>query len=61
MKIIETIWLEDIVNKINIKHRVNKQEVTELLFSKPYFLFVENGFRKGENVYSALGRTKSVR
>ena len=29
--------------------------------SKPYFLFVEKGFKTGENVYSALGKTGSGR
>ncbi len=61
MKITEIIWLEDIVSKINIKHNVSKREVLEVLSSKPYFLFVEKGFRKGENVYSGMGITQTGR
>lgn len=61
MNITGIIWLEDIVSKITIKHNVSKQEVVEILSHKPFFLFVENGFKKGENVYSAMGRTKAGR
>ncbi len=61
MKIVGIIWLEDIVSKINIKHSVSKNEVLEVLSSRPYFLFVEKGFRKGENVYSAIGITQTGR
>ncbi len=61
MKIKEIVWLEYIVNKINVKHGVSKREVIEVLNNKPFFLFVENGFRKGENVYSALGKTNGSR
>ncbi len=57
MRIDTIIWLENIINKINVKHGVLRREVIEVLENKPYFLFVENGFRKGENVYVALGRT----
>ena len=61
MKITGIIWLEDIINKISIKHGVNKNEVLEVLSSKSYFLFVEKGFRRGENVYSAMGITQTGR
>lgn len=61
MKIKEIIWLEYIVNKIKVKHGVSKREVIDVFKSKPYFIFIENGFRKGENVYSALGRTSGGR
>ena len=61
MKITRIIWLENIVNKINVKHGVIRREVVEVLYNKPYFLFVEKGFKTGENVYSALGRTVSGR
>ena len=61
MKITGIIWLENIVNKINVKHGVIRREVVEVLYSKPYFLFVEKGFKTGENIYSALGKTSSGR
>ena len=57
MKINTIIWLENIVNKINVKHGVSRREVIEIFKNKPYFLFAEKGFRKDENVYAALGRT----
>ena len=43
MKILEIIWLEHIVSKINAKHGVNRREVIEVLYNKPYFVFVEKG------------------
>ncbi len=61
MKINGIIWLEDIVDKLYYKHNVQQFEVIELLDNNPKFKFVENGFTKGENVYSALGQTYSGR
>ncbi len=61
MKISGLIWLEDIVDKLLIKHGVEEHEVKEVLESRPLFRFVEKGHRKEENVYAALGRTKSGR
>ncbi len=61
MKINTIIWLENIVNKINVKHGVNRREVIEIFNNKPYFLYIEKGFRKDENVYVALGRTLTGR
>jgi len=57
LKIREIIWLEDIVEKLERKHKVKKDEVIELLENKPKFRFVEKGHQKGENVYAALGQT----
>jgi hypothetical protein len=57
LKIREIIWLEDIVEKLERKHNVRQEEVTETLKNKPKFCFIEKGHRKGENVYAALGQT----
>jgi len=57
LKIREIIWLEDIVEKLEKKHRFRENEVIEVLENKPKFRFVEKGHRKGENVYAALGQT----
>lgn len=57
MKIPGFIWLEDIVEKLDRKHRVQPYELSELFERHPYFRFVERGHRKGENVYAALGQT----
>ena len=57
MKITGLIWLEDIVDKLDWKHRVQPYEVEEVFERDSLFRFVEKGHRKGENVYVALGQT----
>ena len=61
MKITEIIWIEDIVEKLILKHNVKDLEVIEVFKNRPEFRFVEKGHRKGENVYAALGQTNSGR
>ena len=61
MKLSGIIWLQEIVEKINVKHRVTQDEVRELLRSSSHFRFVEKGHRQGENVYSAMGQTSAGR
>ena len=61
MKISGIIWLPEIVEKISRKHRVEQDEVREVLRSSPHFRFVEKGHRKGENVHSAMGQTSAGR
>jgi uncharacterized DUF497 family protein len=61
MKIEGIIWLRQIVDKLAAKHHVTTDEVEEVLFNQPAFLFVEKGERKGENVYMALGQTDAGR
>ncbi len=55
------IWLEDIIEKLWRKHHVQENEVEQLFHNSPYFRFVENGHRAGENVYAALGQTNGGR
>jgi uncharacterized DUF497 family protein len=55
------IWLDEIVQKLASKHRVEPYEVEELFSSRPQFRFVENGHRPGEDVYAALGQTEAGR
>jgi len=55
------IWLENVERKIWEKHRVQPDEVEAILESDPHVRFVERGFRQGEDVYSALGRTPDGR
>ena len=57
MKLTGIIWLEEIVEKIERKHRVTQEEVREILRGPSHFRFVEKGHRRGENVYAALGQT----
>ena len=61
MKISGIIWLREIVEKINRKHRVEQEEVREILSGSAHFRFVEKGHRKGENVYSGMGQTSAGR
>ena len=61
MRIEALIWFDDIIEKLAKKHNVRQQEVNEVLAGNPHFRFVENGHRAGENVYAAMGQTKSGR
>ena len=61
MRIEGIIWLENVERKIWEKHRVQPGEVEAVLGSEPHVRFVEGGFRQGEDVYSALGRTPDGR
>ena len=61
MRIEGIIWMRQVVDKLAFKHHVRIEEVEELFESKPKFLFVEKGERKGENVYMALGQTDAGR
>lgn len=61
MKIEGLIWLDEVLEKIERKHNVKKNEVREVFAKKPQFRFVEKGHRLGENVYAALGRTNAGR
>jgi uncharacterized protein len=57
LKIKGIIWVDEIIDKLAIKHNVSQNEVLEVFFNQPSFRFVEKGHRQGENVYSALGQT----
>jgi uncharacterized protein len=61
LRITGFIWIEEIVDKLAQKHRVETYEVEEVFFGKPKFRFVENGHRAGEDVYAALGQTDGGR
>lgn len=61
MLIDDFIWLENIVDKIEIKHGLTPEEAEEIFFNIPKIRFVERGHRKGDNVYSATGQTDAGR
>ncbi len=61
MKITGVIWLEDVVDKIAVKHRVFPEEVEEALSNRPKIKRMNKGNYRGEDVYRALGRTRSGR
>ncbi|MCW5851208.1 MAG: BrnT family toxin [Anaerolineae bacterium] len=50
-------WLEEIEDKLLVKHNVLAEEVEDVLFGAPYTRFVETGHREGEDLYAAYGRT----
>jgi hypothetical protein len=51
------VWLDSIVEKLSVKHRVETHEVEEVFRGRPRFRFVEKGYTDGEDVYAALGTT----
>jgi uncharacterized protein len=61
VRIEEIIWLDTIVEKLAVKHRVHPDEVEEILYNQPKFRFVERGDQPGEDVYLALGKTDAGR
>ena len=61
MYIDDFIWLPEIADKVEIKHHVNQDEVEQVFFNNPHYRFVESGYRSGEDVYAAMGRTDAGR
>jgi uncharacterized DUF497 family protein len=61
LKIKGLIWFDEIIEKLARKHKVSQNEVRDVLANRPQFRFVEKGHRAGENVYAAMGQTKSGR
>jgi uncharacterized DUF497 family protein len=61
LKILAIIWIDEIVDKIAMKHNVAIEEVEEVLHYRPQIRFLEKGDRKNEDVYVALGQTESGR
>ncbi len=61
MKIKRIIWLDEIIEKLILKHNVSQAEVREVLNNNPHFRFVEKGHYPEENAYAAMGQTNSGR
>ena len=61
MDISRIIWLEDIVDKLLWKHNVQEIEVIEVFENRPNFQYKEKGYKPGEDVYAAFGRTNADR
>lgn len=61
MRIKGIIWLDDIVDKLAVKHDVDLQEVREILKGRPLFRRMERGHRPGEDLYGAFGQTEAGR
>jgi len=61
MRIYGTIWLDQVVDKIESKHRVAPAEVEEVFYNKPAYRKAEKGHYRGEDLYYAYGRTDAGR
>jgi uncharacterized DUF497 family protein len=62
MRIRGIIWLDSVVEKIDTKHGVSREEVRQVLHNPVVeFRFGEKGHRRGENVYVALSQTDAGR
>jgi hypothetical protein len=57
----EILWLDDIVAKIEQKHRVSMDEVEQVLHRRPKVKQLERGRVVGQDLYVALGRTEAGR
>ena len=61
MEITDLIWLDEVVDKIESKHRVTQTEVEEIFLGDPDIRKMLKGRFRGEHVYRALGRTRAGR
>ena len=61
MKIVEFLWKEQFVEKLERKHQVLTDEVEEVFRNVPRFNLIMKGQIAGENVYRALGQTDDGR
>jgi uncharacterized protein len=61
VRVDDFIWLPDVVDKLIVKHRVTPEEVEEVFFDRPLYLFHETGHVTGEDLYVALGQTVAGR
>ena len=61
MYINDVVWLDEVVDKIESKHHVGKEEVEEVFDNQPKYRKGKKGKYKGEDLYYAYGRTDSGR
>jgi len=61
MKIVGFVWLEEIVEKLAVKHRVTTDEVEQVLEARPSIKRINKGRFRGEDVYRALGQSEAGR
>jgi len=60
MKIAGFIWLEEIVDKLEVKHQVTPEEVEQVFINDPRVRRMNRGHYRGEDVYR-VGRTEEDR
>ncbi|MEK7671944.1 MAG: BrnT family toxin [Bacteroidota bacterium] len=61
MRILEFVWLDEVIEKLFVRHDVVAEEVEEVFEGRPIIFKAEAGKRKGEDLYNALGRTEAGR
>ncbi|GAB4422974.1 MAG: hypothetical protein Fur0044_20980 [Anaerolineae bacterium] len=61
MKIYSLIWLPEIIEKLEVKHGVEIEEVEEVIELGPVYYRGPRGKRSGENLYKAYGQTTTGR
>jgi uncharacterized DUF497 family protein len=61
MKIVECLWKEQFIEKLEQRHGVSTDEVEEVFRNAPRYDFIAKGRATGENVYRALGQTDAGR
>ena len=61
MKIVGLVWLEEIVEKLEVKHGVIPEEVEQVFINRPKIRRMNRGHYRGEDVYRALGQTNAGR
>jgi len=61
MRIVDIIWLPQVIDKLDSKHNLTPEEVEEALFGNPMYRKVQKGHIPGEDLYAALGRTNAGR
>lgn len=61
MKIVGLIWLDEVEDKIEVKHGVVREEVEEVFDNKPKIKKMRKGHFRNEHVYRALGQSEDGR
>ena len=61
MKIVGLIWLEPVIEKLDVKHRVGPEEVEQVFANCPKIRRMNKGRYRGEDVYRALGQADAGR
>ena len=61
MRIDGFLWIGEVAEKLATKHGVNEDEAEQVFFNGPRYRFVESGYRHGEDIYAALGRSDAGR
>jgi uncharacterized DUF497 family protein len=61
VKLTGIVWLRNVVDKLLWKHSVTTDEVEEVFNRLPGYRFIERGDVEGENLYTAMGQTRTGR